>query len=500
MLSLCMIVKNEEKYLEGCLDSVKEIVDEIIIVDTGSNDSTKMIAEKYNAKIFDYEWSEDFADARNLSLDNAAGKWILYLDADERLSETSRDLVTGIVRDNNKNAYECRIINIDKVGNRPSVMKYVRLFPKIDGVKFKGKVHEQIEESLVRQGCGIISTDIEIIHLGYSLEENQLKQKAGRNLKILLEEYRNLRTGYVCFQIAQTYHILEDENTAIEFFNKSLEDPSLRKEYKATAFRSIAIADTEKNNYESALRNINKSLQYDTNQPITLMAASKIYLKTGKCNEAVDAAEKAYKLNKELFSGRLSSSQSILADELSIIYNGLYIARKCGKTDAYKKFFELFKQETKLREQTNFLNLFIKLMNSIPLENNELDYIQSYINKDNLELTIELIENIKNVTFNMKFLKKIEPNFRNDTYFINIYALTAAKVQEFNTAEMKLKESLKIDFKNPSTIFYLISVYVQQNKLHDALELITARKDDFKDQPEVLSRFNIVLQKLSQSI
>ena len=77
MISLSMIVKNEEKYLRDCLESVKGVVDEIILVDTGSTDSTVRIAQEYGAKIFNFEWINDFSAARNYSLDQCSGDWIL---------------------------------------------------------------------------------------------------------------------------------------------------------------------------------------------------------------------------------------------------------------------------------------------------------------------------------------------------------------------------------------------------------------------------------------
>src|SRR3989338_7436069 len=84
-ISLCMITKNEEQFLEQCLNSVKELVDEIILVDTGSTDKTKEIAGKFTDKIFDFQWCGDFSAARNESLKHAAKDWILVLDADEQL-------------------------------------------------------------------------------------------------------------------------------------------------------------------------------------------------------------------------------------------------------------------------------------------------------------------------------------------------------------------------------------------------------------------------------
>ena len=77
-LTLSMIVKNEEQYLHGCLKSVKDVADEIIIVDTGSTDSTKDIASSFGAKIYDFDWIDDFSAARNFALEKSTGDWILY--------------------------------------------------------------------------------------------------------------------------------------------------------------------------------------------------------------------------------------------------------------------------------------------------------------------------------------------------------------------------------------------------------------------------------------
>ena len=87
MISLCLIVKNEEQILERCLNSFKGYYDELIIVDTGSTDSTKDIAKRYTSKVFDFEWCDDFSKARNFSIEQAAGDYILVLDTDEFLDE-----------------------------------------------------------------------------------------------------------------------------------------------------------------------------------------------------------------------------------------------------------------------------------------------------------------------------------------------------------------------------------------------------------------------------
>ena len=85
-ISACMIVKNEAAFLEGCLSSLSGHVDEIIVVDTGSDDETPAIAQQFGCRVLQYEWRDDFSAARNIALDRATSDWILYIDADERLT------------------------------------------------------------------------------------------------------------------------------------------------------------------------------------------------------------------------------------------------------------------------------------------------------------------------------------------------------------------------------------------------------------------------------
>ncbi len=85
-VSLCMIAKDEQEHISGCLESVRGLVDEIIVVDTGSADRTKETARSCGAKVFSFPWTGNFAEARNESLRHATGDWIIFLDADERLN------------------------------------------------------------------------------------------------------------------------------------------------------------------------------------------------------------------------------------------------------------------------------------------------------------------------------------------------------------------------------------------------------------------------------
>ena len=107
-ISLCMLTKNEEKTLARAINSVKDAVDEIIIVDTGSKDKTKQIAETFTNKIYDFEWNDNFADARNFSISKATKEWILVFDADETIKKEDLPKIKGLTK--NKSCLGYRLI------------------------------------------------------------------------------------------------------------------------------------------------------------------------------------------------------------------------------------------------------------------------------------------------------------------------------------------------------------------------------------------------------
>ena len=175
-LSLCMIVKNEEKHLVKCLKSVRDIVDEMIVVDTGSMDKTKDIAEVFGAKVFDFPWTGDFSAARNYSLQQATGDWILILDADEVISARDFDELKALIRKRSSSPAAYSIVtrnytqNASVLGWTPNNGQYpeeagagwvtsakVRLFTRRKDVFFSNPVHEILEDSLKKAKIPISS-------------------------------------------------------------------------------------------------------------------------------------------------------------------------------------------------------------------------------------------------------------------------------------------------------------------------------------------------------
>jgi len=192
-ISLCMIVKNEEKNIGRCLKSVAGVVDEIIVLDTGSTDNTCQIAKEFGARVNSFLWNDNFSDARNASLEMATGDWILFLDADEELRMTSRDSLEKLLSNNAVEGYFIKIINY--LGNEgwvevcPDLV--FRLFRNKRDYRFRGAIHEQIADVILEknnQAVYRVAEDISIIHYGYLDRQIKEKDKKNRNLQIIQKE------------------------------------------------------------------------------------------------------------------------------------------------------------------------------------------------------------------------------------------------------------------------------------------------------------------------
>ncbi len=220
LLSISMIVKNEENFLEGCLRSVADIADEIVIVDTGSTDNTLSIAREFNCRIVPFEWVNDFSAARNESLKHCTGEWILYLDADERLAPGSIEELSRILSDPDGMAYNCLLRSEERLpaGRVFNVAPYPRLFRRMSSFRFKGRVHEQIEDSIRETGNDIRPSGIIIEHLGYAQDADTILAKCERNVELLKKELEEMPSdAYVRFQLGNTLAILgRTEESATE--------------------------------------------------------------------------------------------------------------------------------------------------------------------------------------------------------------------------------------------------------------------------------------------
>ncbi|MGG5255316.1 glycosyltransferase [Neobacillus sp. SM06] len=215
-ISLCMIVKNEEEFLRRCLESVQSIVNEIVIVDTGSTDKTIEIAKEFNVKIYNFEWNGNFADARNFSIKNATSDYVLVLDADEYLDEGSIPL-----QENLKTEKDYYIVNIKNyLDSQIFNHQAIRIFKNNQGFIYKGKIHEHLNiedyDGLTQETAKIL-----IHHIGYTSKLYMKKNKHERNLKLLLEEVQNHPSGYNFFNLGNQYKANGQFDKALGAYKKA---------------------------------------------------------------------------------------------------------------------------------------------------------------------------------------------------------------------------------------------------------------------------------------
>jgi len=210
-ISLCMIVKNEEKFLPGCLKTVKDLVDEIIVVDTGSTDRTMEIAREFGAIIYEHPWQNDFSYHRNQSIDYATGDWILILDADEELDPAEHDIIRSVVKRKDIDSVSFVVYNKIQSG-RVGFLNSQRLFRNGKGFKYSGIVHNQLEIS----GKTLMS-HLKVIHHGYGLSDEMMRKKAQRTEKLLLAQLEeNPEAIFPHFNLAQIYRGMGEPAKSLE--------------------------------------------------------------------------------------------------------------------------------------------------------------------------------------------------------------------------------------------------------------------------------------------
>ncbi|CEN23547.1 glycosyltransferase [Paraclostridium sordellii] len=226
LLSIVMMVKNEERYLAKTLESLKplmkEIDSELIILDTGSDDSTVEIAKKHTDKVFFANWSNDFGQMRNISISHASGEWILILDADEQL--TNYDKLKEFFNSNLCKKYNSATITLKNIfsedEDRYSIDPLLRLFKNYDGFRYEGAIHEQpIFKSPTYNDIARFN------HYGYLFEDEEVRQlKESRNKAILLKEIeKNPNNPYINYQLGKQYIISKNYEDALFYIEKGYE-------------------------------------------------------------------------------------------------------------------------------------------------------------------------------------------------------------------------------------------------------------------------------------
>ncbi len=296
-ISLCMIAKNEERFLEDCLKSVQGLVDEIVLVDTGSTDRTVEIARRYGAKVVSHPWRDDFSDARNVSLQHATGEWILWLDADERLDTASIPAIRRVIQDPRFAGYMVEIVNDldDGTGSGTFVHRACRLFRNLPVTRFEGRIHEQVVPSLERNGYEIaFLKGVSIRHLGYRPDIVQSRNKNERSIRMLREEVqKNPDDLFQRFNLGNAYYVAGRYAEAAQELDAIVDRVETFADHASIGYVLLANALIALGRHEEALRVHERAQRRGIDHPGLYFADGYAYLAQRRYAEAVEAFQRA---------------------------------------------------------------------------------------------------------------------------------------------------------------------------------------------------------------
>lgn len=303
-ISLCMIVKNEERFLAECLESVKDVVDEINIIDTGSTDRTVEIARSYGAKVDFREWRGDFAWARNEALAMATKRWTLVLDADEELEPESLGLVKSLRTTlAGFAAIYINIVNLisDATGNGTMSHRLIRLFPTNPLLRYTGFIHESLARTDGAEMAAVLSP-IAILHKGYTLEMLAGREKDARNKPLISRAYEeNGDDAFALFNFGNSAICSGDIEVGVAVLERMLAEHPSPKLYFPLAYLMLAQTYCESlGEAEKALEIIEQGVERFEHDAGLVFTKGQVLVKLGRVDEARELFEQALTMREQM--------------------------------------------------------------------------------------------------------------------------------------------------------------------------------------------------------
>lgn len=373
------------------------------------------------------------------------------------------------------------------------------MFANYPNIRFYGKVHEQIEPSLLNEGLALIQSKILIKHVGYNVSKEEKQLKAKRNLFLLLEDYEANKSAYSAFQLGLTYNVLRDYENASKYFFIAAESGKIDRQYRAQCYTSLALIAQQSHRISDAEKYIHYSMKVDEKQPFTQMLASKIALRKGELVMAEEKCKRAYLLNQELQTKRLYYSISIMLDNEEVIYYGLTLSIQNGNNANYQFYQnELFAYYKKMGGQNERikLNIVNKLFSNSALNQEEVDLIPRMINGNNLNFFVLMLGNNPYKQQVLPIIERIRERFTFSIDIEKLYAKTLDEIGKVEEATMILEKLADKADDDPSIFFYLISFYLKQGRDEKIKPIILLLERKFSHVADVMTRVRTLKRKL----
>jgi tetratricopeptide (TPR) repeat protein len=343
-----MIVKDEETFLPECLESVRGVVDQMVVVDTGSQDRTVQIAKAAGAEVYSFPWCDDFGAARNESLKYATGDWVLWMDADERLLPESIPELKRLLRFEARPViYEVQIRNIKEDGETYSLSGAHRLFTNHRGIRFTGRIHEQVSPIAARVKAEERKSGVVLYHLGYGVRGERAEAKTKRNRKLLERMVRESpESAYAHYTLAQHYGLTGKQEAALKHYRVAYRLKQFDADMTASLLNTMSETLIRLGKPEQARKYVTRSIRMKPIQVGGYYLQYKIAVAKQAYEEALRWLEKLLKMNRKVMESRKTISTDVLIDEARILFTIGGIYQQLGRLEeALSQFQQALKHK-----------------------------------------------------------------------------------------------------------------------------------------------------------
>ncbi len=483
-ISVCMIVKNEENLLEACLQSVRDFVQEIVIVDTGSTDSTIDIAEKYSAKTYSFPWDNSFSNARNFSISKATCEWILLMDADERIVQQDVEKLLDFIKTTDLDGGHFKVYNYVGQGNSNDYTLHfaLRLFRNNGTYHFVGDIHEQLcridEQKILNKFANL---DVRLNHYGYLDKVVKEKDKRKRNIPILLKQLEgNPDSSFILFNLGNEYLAEGDYKKALQTYQKATSNININEAYAPHLIFRSSMCLYNLKQYREAVIALNDGLKIYTSCTDMEYLKGLVFVDWKRYTMAIDSFNKALEMGE-------APSALCFTDNCGTTKPLLALGRLYMKMHDYEKALYYF---TKLLNSDNTLYFVLYYIGNIlkkTCESHELiesrltEYFSSLTHLPNLIIIVDILIEQQLTGSAKKYLELMQPLEENeiDKKFLNAkFDFYTGNYEGANTlfSEIIAEENASTILPNAvrcSTLYlFVVALMNDPEKAKDILELV----------------------------
>lgn len=470
-ISLCMIVKNEEKNLGNCLSKITKHINDIVIVDTGSTDKTKNIAKKYTSKVYDFVWCDDFSKARNFSISKASNDWVLILDADEEIIKFDIENILNFIKETPRSVGRIKINNYFEYGNEINIQyeRTNRVFNK-KYFHYIGTIHEQVM-SKDNKPYQTQNVEIFVNHVGYLNSVVKSTNKLDRNITLLKKAVlNNPNDPYQYYQLGKSYFMSKKFSDACINLEKSIElTNDFKLDYVIDLVESYGYALMRCERYKDALY-LERFKDIYRIIPSFNFVLGLVYMNNAIFDKAINHFEKCT-VQKE---GKLEGVTTYKPNyNIGVIYETLSNVHKA--LEFYKKSEEY---EPSKKRINYIIENYLKPKNSP-----EKIRIEKLINEGDIEYAEELI--------------KVYLDFYKDDTLLCFYGLICMIKKNYEKAENLFLEALKLNENNTDTLFNLGYLHKLKGEKLKAIECFKKLEKSTCEE-SLIKEINTEIQLLQQ--